>query len=197
MINTIARRGEIFMAHELPPVRRVVTAINASGRSYIAEDGPPKNIRAHPDRPGWCVSNLWATFGSPAPLDQEDRSTEIKGIMPPARGTVIKTIDYPPHSDEAASTSARSSFISHAPGQHEPGVRRDLKARHPGMHETDSIDYAIVLFGEIHALVDEGEVLLKTGDVLVHRGTNHAWSNRSDQPCRILFVLVDAGPKRD
>jgi uncharacterized cupin superfamily protein len=66
------------------------------------------------------------------------------------------------------------------------------KRRHPGMHRTRTLDYAIVLSGEIYAVLDEGEVLLEAGDVLVQRGTNHAWSNRSERPCRIAFVLVDA-----
>ena len=72
---------------------------------------------------------------------------------------------------------------------------RDLaNKRHPGFHKTDSIDYAIVLSGEIWALMDEGEVLLKAGDVLIQRGTNHAWSNRTEQPCCVAFVLIDAKP---
>ena len=72
---------------------------------------------------------------------------------------------------------------------------RDLdNTRHPGFHKTDTIDYAIVLSGEIYALMDEGEVLLKAGDVLVQRGTNHAWSNRTEAPCCIAFVLIDAEP---
>ena len=66
--------------------------------------------------------------------------------------------------------------------------------RHPGFHKTSSVDYAIVLSGEIYALMDEGEVLLRTGDVLVQRGTNHAWSNRTDEPARLAFVLIDAEP---
>jgi hypothetical protein len=66
--------------------------------------------------------------------------------------------------------------------------------RHPGFHKTSSVDYAIVLAGEIYALMDEGEVLLKQGDVLVQRGTNHAWSNRSDAPAYLAFVLIDAEP---
>ena len=66
------------------------------------------------------------------------------------------------------------------------------KRRRPGMHRTRTIDYAIVLSGEIYAVLDEGEVLLKAGDVLIQRATNHAWSNRGDRPCRIAFVLVDA-----
>ena len=66
--------------------------------------------------------------------------------------------------------------------------------RHPGFHKTSSVDYAIVLSGEIYALMDEGEVLLRAGDVLVQRGTNHAWSNRTDDPARLAFVLIDAEP---
>jgi quercetin dioxygenase-like cupin family protein len=184
------------MADELPSVRRIVAAINADGKSYIAEDGPPRAVRENPARPGVRVSNLWATFDSPAPLDAVDRSTEMKGIMPPVRGTFIKTIDYPPYSEQGADAARTTPFTSHQPGQHEPGVRRIAGARHPGMHETDTIDYAIVLFGEIYALVDEGETLMKAGDVLIHRGTSHAWDNRSDKPARVLFVLVDAEPKR-
>jgi uncharacterized cupin superfamily protein len=73
------------------------------------------------------------------------------------------------------------------------GYVRDLaNKRHPGFHKTDTIDYAIVLSGEIYALMDDGEVLLKAGDVLIQRGTNHAWSNRSDQPCRIAISSHDA-----
>jgi quercetin dioxygenase-like cupin family protein len=67
-------------------------------------------------------------------------------------------------------------------------------SRHPGMHKTDTVDYAIVLSGEIWALMDEGETLLKAGDCLVQRGTNHAWSNRSNQPCLVAFILISAQP---
>jgi len=63
------------------------------------------------------------------------------------------------------------------------------------MHRTRTLDYAIVLSGEIWAVLDEGEVLLRAGDCLVQRGTNHAWSNRSDVPCTIAFVLVAAAPR--
>jgi Cupin domain len=70
--------------------------------------------------------------------------------------------------------------------------RGHAEARHPGFHKTSSTDYAIVLSGEIIALMDEGEVLLRAGDVLIQRGTNHAWSNRTDEPAYLAFVLVDA-----
>ena len=67
-------------------------------------------------------------------------------------------------------------------------------SRHPAMHRTDTVDYAIVLAGEIWALMDEGETLMRAGDTLVQRGTNHAWSNRSVEPCLVVFVLVSAAP---
>jgi quercetin dioxygenase-like cupin family protein len=67
-----------------------------------------------------------------------------------------------------------------------------MRARHPGFHQTDTVDYAIVLEGEVWAILDEAETLLKAGDVLIQRGTFHAWDNRSEAVCRVLFVLIDA-----
>jgi mannose-6-phosphate isomerase-like protein (cupin superfamily) len=66
--------------------------------------------------------------------------------------------------------------------------------RHPGMHRTHTLDYCVVLSGEIYVVLDEGEVLLRAGDCLVQRGTRHAWSNRTEEPCIIAFVLVAAMP---
>ena len=66
--------------------------------------------------------------------------------------------------------------------------------RHPGMHKTATVDYAIVLTGEIWAVIDEGETLMKPGDTLIQRGTNHAWSNRTNESCRVAFILIDAVP---
>ena len=71
------------MAIELPMVRRVVCENNREGKSVIVQDGPPKHVRSFADHPGFRVCNLWATFGSPAPIGDPDRSTEIKGILPP------------------------------------------------------------------------------------------------------------------
>jgi naringenin degradation protein FdeH len=60
------------------------------------------------------------------------------------------------------------------------------------MHRTRTIDYALILSGEIDMLLDDSEVHLKAGDVLIQRGTNHAWVNRGDAPCRVAFILLDA-----
>ena len=64
-------------------------------------------------------------------------------------------------------------------------------ARHPGMHITDTVDYAIVLQDELVAIMDEGETVMRAGDILIQRGTNHAWANRSGAIARIAFILVD------
>jgi hypothetical protein len=179
---------------ELPMIRRVVCENNKEGKSVIVEDGPPKHERRDPNNPGRRVCNLWATFGSPAPIGDPDRSTEIKGILPPPGGTVVKIIDMPP---EPKATAERDRTVAHAfsAQAQEPGLRRRPETGHPGMHETDTVDYAVVLKGEIYAMVDGGETLLKEGDILIHRATNHAWSNRSSETCRVLFVLVAATPK--
>ena len=74
----------------------------------------------------------------------------------------------------------------------EMGIANQGVARHAGMHRTRSIDYAVVMEGEIDMLLDDSEVHLRAGDVLVQQGTNHAWVNRGSRPCRVAFVLIDA-----
>ncbi|MFM9967687.1 MAG: cupin domain-containing protein [Burkholderiales bacterium] len=171
---------------ELKPIRRVIAAIKENGKSAIVEDGPPPANRPSM-RPGFSSRNIWATFGTPAPLNAIDRGSEVKGTMPPLGGTVFKYLDIPPDNIDAKRVIDAGKIESS-----EPGLRRvPGHPLHPGMHETDSIDYAIVLSGEIYAVMEENETLLKAGDVLIQCATMHAWSNRSNDVCRILFVLVD------
>ena len=179
------------MATDLPPLRRVVCSIDAKGRSVVSDDGPPPAVRPI-HRPGFNSRNIWATYQAPAKLSDPDRSKEVPGLMPPVNGTVIKYIDFPPEGKQAQPAQTNSP-----PPNQERGLRRVPDSPiHPGMHETDTIDYAIVLSGEIVAIMDEGETLMKQGDVLIQRATSHAWANRSTEPCRVLFVLVD-GPRKE
>jgi quercetin dioxygenase-like cupin family protein len=182
------------MAKELPPVRRVITAINAAGKSCFTEDGPA-HIKSNPNRPGMRSSHIWATSAIPCPIQEPDQAVGgVKGIMPPKNGSVLHIIDYPPDPKDPAERERIREHVRKMGTNPEPGVRRFPDGPHPGMHVTDTIDYAIVLSGEIWAIMDEGEKLLKTGDVLMQRGTSHAWSNRSDEYCRVAFVLVEAKP---
>jgi len=170
-------------------VRRVVTGHNAEGRSVFIMDGPAPTVF---DRgPGQtCVTELWETHSTPADntgsADPTDRPSRLP---PPKNGSVFRVVEYPP--DKIRIPTLRGD--SH--DSKREGYTRELQhTRHPGFHKTATVDYAIVLSGEIYALMDEGEVLLKTGDVLIQRGTNHAWSNRTDESATIAFVLIDAHP---
>ena len=177
------------MAQQPSPVRRVVTGIDASGRARIVEDGLAAAVKTVPARPGFRVTNVWATHGSPAPIGDPDRIGEVQGVLPPANGTVVRIIDFPPEAKDPAERerAARASFANLFPdAAHHPEG-----GPHPAMHETETVDYAIVMSGEIVAIMDEGETVLRSGDVLIQRGTNHAWSNRSVEFCRVAFVLID------
>jgi len=183
------------MAKELPPVRRVITGFDASGQSAIVEDVPAR-VQTNPARPGLRWSRVWATGPLPVPVEEPDQSSKLGAVMPLPGGTVMNVVDLPPEPGDPVERQRvladMRERIRKAGVQPEPGVRRFPDGPHPGMHETDTIDYAIVLSGEIHAVMEQGEVLLKAGDVLIQRGTNHAWSNRSGSYCRMAFVLVEA-----
>ena len=185
------------MATPLPPARRIITGIDDSSRSFF-EDDAPAHMRANPNRAGLFSQHVWGTGRLPVPVDDPDRSDEAPGIMPPAGGSILHIIDYPPEPQDAEERArlyeTMRANVRKAGTNPEPGQRRFPDGPHPGMHVTDTIDYAIVMYGEIYAIMDEGEKLMKTGDVLIQRGTSHAWSNRSDDVCRVAFVLVEATP---
>ena len=177
---------------QLRPIRRVVTADDARGRSRIAEDGASPAVRLVPERPGYRITNLWRTGAAPAAIDAPDSIAEHQGVAPPPGGTVLRILDIPaePRDPEELQRALNATFSRMYGDAH-----RDVKpGEHPGMHRTDSVDYAIMLEGELVAIMDEGETVLRAGDVLIQRGTNHAWANRSGQPARIAFVLVSGQP---
>jgi hypothetical protein len=111
------------------------------------------------------------------------------GIEPPSRGSVFRIVDFPP--DKVFEGSDARKMMEEVGGGH---ALDKGKARHALFHKTNTVDYAIVLEGEIWAVLDKGETLMLPGDVLIQRGTNHSWSNRTDQSCRIASILIDAEP---
>jgi hypothetical protein len=173
----------------LPPVRRIVTGINSAGRSCIVEDGVSPAMQLMAARPSYRNNNLWRTLGSAASVNAPDSVLEHRGVLPPAGGTVIRVIDIPPESADAAERQRQTETVfasQFADAKHDAG-----HARHPGMHITDTIDYAILLQGELVAIMEEGETVMRAGDILIQRGTNHAWANRTQSVARIAFVLID------
>jgi hypothetical protein len=170
--------------------RRVVTGHDETGRSIIVMDGVAANSRRLMAAGGLQLTELWETARTPASNEgNDDPSTQPRGIEPLPGGSVFRVIEYPPDSVRLATISPDDYY-------RDMGATRDSsgKRRHAGMHRTDTIDYVIVLRGEIWAVMDEGETLLRAGDVLIQRGTNHAWSNRTDESCLVAFVLISADP---
>jgi hypothetical protein len=169
------------MNERLPPIRRIVTGDDANGSSRIVEDAPATAIRTVPERPGYRAVNVWRTHAGAVEQHQ--------GILPPKGGTILRIIDFPPEPKDPEERRRRIAATFGGIFKDASHDKRDGK--HPGMHRTATVDYAIVLEGEIWAVMDEGETLMRAGDVLIQRGTNHAWANRSNATARVAFVLID------
>ena len=173
------------------PTRRIVSGHDDQGNSIFIADGPAPNVNVFEKGGGMAVTELWSNDATPAGNLGNDDAAEGKFVLePPPGGCKFRVVEYPPD---------RVRFVQGG----DAGTTREMRggadvatdtARHPGMHKTASLDYAIVLSGEIYAVMDQGETLMRAGDVLIQRGTSHAWSNRTDQPARVAFVLVGAEP---
>ncbi|WP_442590954.1 cupin domain-containing protein [Pedobacter sp. AW31-3R] len=150
--------------------RRIVTGING-GKSVIIEDAQVTNVSE--DFPGLVISDVWATNTMPVDLSKELSIPNTAIPVTPPNGTYFRYVSIPPDKDLGIPATQEHN-------------------RHPLFHQTDTIDYIIIASGEIYLVLEEEEVKLSTGDIVIQRGTNHAWSNRSDQPCIQLAVLIDA-----
>ena len=170
------------------PIRRVVTGHDENGKAVVVMDGPAANVVTSEHRPGGRT-NLWRTTAAPAGFaGNADAADAEFNLAPEPMGTNFRISEFPPEDAEMLKDmDGRVAFG-------EVGAA-DLiveGARHPFMHRTETVDYAIVLEGEIWLLLDEQEVHLKAGDVVIQRATNHAWSNRGSTLCRMAFILIDA-----
>ncbi len=187
--------GKVAPGPEIKRFRRIVTGHNAEGRSVILTDETSPHIMPIMDQPNFAVTDFWRTAATPAdngPGTAQDPCGLPITVAPPDNGSVFRVVQFPPDRDWAAKAAAMGGSVpidETAKAAHTGGP-----VRHAHMHRTRSIDYAIVLSGEIWAVMDEGETKMVAGDVLVQRGTNHAWANRSGEPCVVAFVLIDARP---
>lgn len=173
-------------------IRRVVTGHDENGKSIVVSDSFAAAVRTSPARPGHYSTEIWRTCGAPAPVGNEpDPTTEPRQLKPPKHGTVIRVSEIPPESEAVRNFDAGAAkTIFESMGQVDASTFRE-GGRHPLMHRTETIDYGIVLSGELTLILDDSEVQLKAGDMVIQRGTNHSWSNRSDKSCIIAFILVD------
>jgi hypothetical protein len=170
-------------------VRRIVTGHDARGRSIVVTDAPAPFLHESPNRPGFWSNDIWRTAETPAPIARlpEEPTLGPRRQLPQPRGSLLRINHIPPESgtmDSGAIAREFAALGNTAASTHAAG-------RHPMIHRTETIDYAIVLSGEIWLVLDQSETLVRTGDVVVQCGTNHAWSNRSQAPCMLAFILLD------
>ena len=180
---------------EIRPFRRVITGHDADGQSIIISDAASPHIMPIMDQPNFAVTDFWKTFSTPADNGRKTEQDPCKlpiQVAPPQGGSVFRVVQFPPDRDWAAKAAAMGGSV--AIDETAKSASKGGPVRHAHMHRTRSIDYAIVLSGEIWTVMDVGETKLVAGDVLIQRGTNHAWANRSNAPCVVAFVLIDAVP---
>jgi naringenin degradation protein FdeH len=168
-------------------VRRVVTGIDASNKAIALFDS---RLTLNPGKSGNPAANLWITDSSPPGFSfKDDSAAKPIGLSPPDNGTVIRVVEFPPL-DPAAEAKMDRDFMMKVVGDHAPA--RGLPVKHPLMHRTRTVDYAVIMSGEIDMMLDDAVVHVKAGDVVIQQATNHAWVNRGKEPCRVLFVLMDS-----
>lgn len=174
------------------PVRRIVTGHDAQNRAIILSDAPPPRIQRIGEH-GPTFYEVWNTQETPAPIDRASGEPAEEKLMlqPPKDGTRIRVLDIPPETAEMKRLDAHSAREHFAEIGAAEASTAGQAAAHPFMHRTETIDYGIVLEGEITLIVDRDETLVRAGDIVIQRGTNHAWANRSGKNCRIAFILID------
>jgi mannose-6-phosphate isomerase-like protein (cupin superfamily) len=175
-----------------PTIHRVVTGHDAEGKAIVASSGPLSTVAEIAAIPGTVFHEVWCTSGAPALVDNgPDPSIGALMLPPPKHGTRIRFVDIPPDTAEFLEHGASKMKDAFAQIGDEKASTVEARSPHPLMHRTESVDYGIVIEGEMTLVLDDSEVPLKAGSVVVQRGTNHAWANRSGRPCRMLFILVD------
>jgi mannose-6-phosphate isomerase-like protein (cupin superfamily) len=191
MIRTaICSLAAVFLASstaDASDIRRVVTGLDANNKAVVLFDS---RVPLNSGEYGLNSTNLWVTNTYPLGFSFKDDTSGIPvGVSPLDNGTKFRVVEFPPL-NAAAETKMEPGSLMKAVGAAAPA--RGLPVTHPLMHRTRSVDYAVVLSGEIDMMLDDSVIHLKPGDTIVQQATNHAWINRGTQMCRILFVLMDS-----
>ena len=173
-------------------MRRIITGHNAEGKSVITIDGPP--ARSLSENEGGLYE-LWNTDGNEInTLDDIDRADSEVLLSPPVGGTKFRYFQINP-TPEGVPADLTESATAAAFEKMGAAHHRVDTTRHPAMHKTKTIDYIILLKGDVTLLLDEEEVDLKPFDVVVQRGTNHAWVNNGSETALFIAVLIDSDLK--
>lgn len=181
------------MSQTLKKFRRIVTGHDTDGHAIIVSDAPPVREQLVGGPGGPTFFEVWHTLETPALIYHEpDDSDEVGLVLPPPKnGTRIRVIEFPPEGEEIRKLTGADAAAKFKSMGDEHASTSAAGAPHPLMHRTQTVDYGIVLEGEITLVLDRSETIIRQGDIVIQNGTNHAWANRSDNSCRIAFVLID------
>jgi hypothetical protein len=173
------------------PARRIVTIDREAGKSSLVSDTPSPDVRTDHARPGFALQRMWVVDGAPAKIVFETLHLPHT-LEPPAKGSVLNVYTFPPDASWKGKVGA-AEVAAYFRSMGSPGASTySPQAAHPYMQKTRTLEFGIVLEGEIVLVLDTQEVTLKAGEIIVQRGTNHAWSNRSNKPAVVAIASHDA-----
>jgi mannose-6-phosphate isomerase-like protein (cupin superfamily) len=173
-------------------IRRVVTGHDKDGKAIVLSDGLVERVYTNPVRPGHRSSDVWETRGMPVTVSREepDPVAVVTSFLSPL-GVKIRISELEPEPESVRNIDPKAAAQWYRDSGHSSSSTFGKGGRHPLMHRTETIDYAVVLEGQMTLVMDDQEIVLSAGDVVVQRGTNHAWSNRSSKRVRMLYILID------
>jgi len=173
--------------------RRIVTGHDAEGKAIIISDAPPLHTQLVGGPGGPTFFEVWHTLETPALIHSQPDEEDEKNLVlpPPKNGTRIRVIEFPPEGEEIHKLTGSDAAEKFRSMGDEKASTSAAGAPHPLMHRTETVDYGIVLEGEITLILDRGETTIQAGDIVIQTGTNHAWANRSGKICRMAFILID------
>jgi quercetin dioxygenase-like cupin family protein len=173
------------------PQRRIVAADRVAGKSSLVGDAPSPDVRVDPARPGFALQRMWVVDSFPAKLVYETLLLPHV-LVPPAKGSVLNVFTFPPDAEWKGKVGQREVEV-YFQAMGAPGVSTySPQAPNPYMQKMRTLDFCMVLEGEIWLMLDTQEVLVKAGEIVINRGTNHAWSNRSTKPAVVAIASHDA-----
>lgn len=168
-------------------VRRVVTGLDEQGRPCIISDGTPPGIFTFPAMKDYAIAEICAVDHVPAQNGDVHLEAREWRLEPPDGGVHLRIVTRPPEDSEHSNVDSLLSDVGATEGR--AGLEHRDKA---GMHTTKTIDFLVILSGEVYLTVGESEVLLKPGDCVVQGGVQHAWHNRGSEPCVMAGIMISA-----
>lgn len=171
-------------------VRRIVTGHDENGQSVFVYDGPAPRAMDFEDLPGHGFAHLWCTEDTSAPsVPDTDPTTLAKSVVPGPGGAFLSMYSFPPDSVMASPLNPDRAYQQMS--ENLPGLIERFEPDNPGMHRTPTVDYGVLLSGEIWLELDNGEQRkLNPGDVVIQNSTRHAWRNKSQDTAVMIFCML-------